>query len=80
MNQSTDTHSYLFKGSKVNVLGAGLFGTITRITKAGIVSVRVKSRWGNHHHAATSKTFRYPKDRIAPDLEIPTPTHKPTYD
>jgi hypothetical protein len=29
-------------------------------------SGEVRSRWGNHHHPVTPKTFRYPIDRIAP--------------
>jgi len=76
----SSNHTYLFVGAKVYVLGAGLFGTITRITKDRIVWVRVKSRWGNHHHPATCKTFRYPEDRIAPEeaAEAPNDPSSPT--
>ena len=38
--------------ARIYVLGAGMFGKITRITQDGTVWVKVKPM-GNHHHAAT---------------------------
>ena len=43
------------KGYGVN----GMVGIITRITKDGIAWVKIKSRWGNHHHPARYKTYKF---------------------
>ena len=59
-------------GSRVYVLGAGMYGTLTRKTKSGEGWVRVRSRWGNHHHPVTAKTFRYSMDRIVPEASAPS--------
>lgn len=66
---------YIKVGNRCCVLGAGHDGTITKITKAGEVWVKVRSRWGNLHHPVTAKTFRYPRERIAP-IEC-SPNHRP---
>lgn len=53
-------------GDCVTILGAGMSGRLTRITKRGIAWVAVRRRWGGHHKPYKSKTFRYPLNRIAP--------------
>jgi hypothetical protein len=68
-NESTETGRDV--GDSVYVLGAGMHGKLTRITKNGIGWVKIKSRWGNHHHPITAKTFRYPMDRIVPEKSAP---------
>lgn len=47
----------IVKGSRVVIKGC-LCGTVTRVTRMGVVWVKVKSRWGHHHHPATCKTFK----------------------
>lgn len=46
-------------GDRVEIKSNGYCGTITRITSKG-TWVRVRSRWGNHHHPKTNRTFRVP--------------------
>ena len=51
----------------LNVFGTpGHVGKVTKVTKNGRVWVSVHSRWGNHHHPATSKTFRCAVNRVKP--------------
>lgn len=47
------------KGDKVKTPMNGMVGAITRITKKGVAWVKIKSRWGNHHHPVTAKTYKF---------------------
>lgn len=58
-------------GDRVRILTTDISGVLTRVTKRKVGWVRVRSRWGNHHHPVTPKTFRRPMEDIVREEDEP---------